>query len=103
MNKKKVAIYILLSVGLTLAWLTICPKYMLQGEIKTVTTKRVTSTSNWSQTGNGPKVYGKKTIYVPYQHIDPSRFLIGCSVIYMGCLGVFLYTEKRTNPEMKEN
>ena len=97
MKKKKLAIYILFAAALTFGWSIVCPKYVIQGDVKTQSAKPVyvKDLSSWTQINGGPKKYEKKKVYEDYKHIDVVRFLIGCLIIYLVCISAFLIDQKR--------
>lgn len=102
MNKKTLAVWILVAQFLTVVWTFVCPKFTIQGEVATLREKTVVDKSTWSQTLGQAKVYGRRTVTSPFRHPEPVYFLSGLTVICMVCLALYLLTGDQLDPQRTE-
>ena len=77
--------FIIIAQILTFLWIPLCPKILIQGDVRTSTVMK-----------NGRRSWKARSTYV---HPDPVYFPTGLLVIYMSCLSSYLLTK----PEKEES
>lgn len=101
MNKKKIALHIIVAQVLTILWIYTCPKYIISGEGRTTSVEQRDNRNSWSST-NGVKTSHKQwQPTTSFRHINSGYFWIGVWIIYMGTLSAYLLTDEAKNNESK--